>query len=78
MFVNQYLHSSSSPLSRSSLNAARLELARLEEESGDFSAAASDYLAAVRQAPADSVARSALADFYARHKRQLSPPTGGP
>ena len=59
-------------------NAARLELARLEEESGDFSAAASDYLAAVRQAPADSVARSALADFYARHKRQLSPPTGGP
>ena len=54
-------------------NAARLELAGMEEESGDFPAAAGDYLAAVRRAPNDPKARAALASFYARHRRQIVP-----
>ena len=55
-------------------NAARLELARLEEEGGDFPAAAGYLLEARRRAPGDPQAQAALAAFYARHRRQLSSP----
>ena len=58
-------------------NASRRELARLEEDSGDFPAAASNYLEAVRHAPNDPQARAALAAFYARHRRQILPSTKG-
>jgi len=59
-------------------NAARLELAGLEEQSGDFPGAAGYYLEAARRAPGDPKARSALADFYARHRRQILPAAAGP
>ena len=56
-------------------NASRLALARLEEESGDLPGAAGYYLEAVRHAPGDPRAQSALAAFRARHRRQIAPPT---
>ena len=59
-------------------NASRLDLAQQEEESGNFPAAASDYLEAVRHAPHDPKAHSALAAFYARHRRQILPSTAAP
>lgn len=54
-------------------NASRLALARMEEESGDLPSAAGYYLEAARHAPSDSKAQSALAAFYARHRRQILP-----
>ncbi len=59
-------------------NASRLELAQLEEESGDFPAAAGYFLEAVRRAPGDPQTQAALAAFYARHRRQLSSPPSAP
>jgi cytochrome c-type biogenesis protein CcmH/NrfG len=50
--------------------ASRLQLAKLDEDSGNLAAAADDYLQAARHAPGNAHVQAAAAQFYARHRAQ--------